>query len=496
MTRRLILSHAVAALLPLLCVVFEAHAGDPVDPQQNRSTDLLQWLSEKREWEDLPIIAAQVGSNNPEIRANAVLAFGAVWDANLALAKPREFDSGLDPSLLQAVITALENHFGVLSTASRKRSLELLSNLRYRVELIPLLLISAADQDLSVREVARIMAVRFFNTRAPGYMAILETVHFLERLNLPARSIAAAERMLDLSGPVARSEAAAWALADLPAEPERAGRVLKALHEDDSPLAKLARQLSNDRFRYRFDLVTLFTALPFGRDLLTERLLPLMNSDDPGLRRLAGTFISANRARYHPLRFVEQSIANGYPVGPDTLEAMELDLTSVCDTLAAIFKSPDTIPIAHVAAAQTVRSIGLHGDAIRGLANSLLEDEDEDVRYIAGELFNRPDIMNRARVPALLKDLRNDSPTRRMTAANQLESLGVEPKEITTALIRAVKQGDMAAREGLLRAIDRAYAARANSLDTLRKLATEPDQHDPTTRAYARAALRAVSAAP
>jgi hypothetical protein len=104
--------------------------------------------------------------------------------------------------------------------------------------------------------------------------------------------------------------------------------------------------------------------------------------------------------------------------------------------------------------------------------------------------------MNRARIPAILKDLRNDGPTRRMTAANQLESLGVEPKEITAALIRAVKQGDMPAREGLLRAIDRAYTGHANSLDTLRKLATDPDQHDPVTRAYARAALRAVSTAP
>jgi hypothetical protein len=493
MTRRPFFSHAVAALL--LCVVFKAHARDPADPQTNPTTDLTQWLSERREWNDLPIIAVQVSSQDPEVRANAVLAFGALWDANLALTKPKEFDSGLDPNLLQAVVSALENHSGVLGPAERKRSLELLGNLKYRVELIPLLLIYAADHDLSVREGATVMAAHFFNTRAPGWPALLEIVQFLQRPNLPAKSIAAAERMLDLSGPVARSEAVAWAFADFAAEQAKAERVLKALHEDDSALARLARQLSDDRFPYKLELSTLFTALPFGRDFVTERALAFMTSIDPGLRRLVGSFISANRSRYHPMRFVEQCIAAGHPIAPGTIEAMELDGTSVCDTLASILKSPDTIPIARVAAAQTVKSTGLHGDAIRALANTLLDDQVEEVRYIAGELFNRPDIMDRARVPMLVRELRNESPLRRTIAANQLDSLGVEPKEITSALIRAVQHGDMPAREGLLRAIDRAYTSRANSLDMLRKLAA-PEQSDPTTRAYARAALRAVSTAP
>ncbi|MDB5320640.1 MAG: hypothetical protein JWN40_2271 [Phycisphaerales bacterium] len=90
MSRRMIFTRTVAARLPLLCVAFLAQALDPVAAQEKERTNLARWLAEKRIWEDLPAIAGNVDSDEPEVRANAVLAFGNLWDANLALAKPRE----------------------------------------------------------------------------------------------------------------------------------------------------------------------------------------------------------------------------------------------------------------------------------------------------------------------------------------------------------------------------------------------------------------------
>ncbi|MDB5320639.1 MAG: hypothetical protein JWN40_2270 [Phycisphaerales bacterium] len=383
-----------------------------------------------------------------------------------------------------------------MGAAERKRSLEIAASYRYIPELMPLLLIAAADPDASVRDAARELAGRFMNTRPIRNPATKELVRLLERPNLPAKVIDAAERQLDVAGPAARAAAAGWALSDIAINREAATRALQALHADDSPLAKLASRAAELQSPYQSILESLFIELPFAGDSVIERAIPLLTSKDQKLRRLAGSFVAADRNRCDPMRVVQACIDTGLPLAPDALESMGLDSTSVCDHLATILKSPKTIPIARVAAAQALRSIGLHGDAIRNLANSLLDDDDEEVRYIAGELFNRQDIMNRARIPALLRDLRNDSPTRRMTAANQLDSLGVEPKEITAALIRAVKQGDMPAREGLLRVIDHAYTARTNSLDTLKNLAADTDEPDPKTRAYARAALRAVATTP
>jgi hypothetical protein len=492
MSRRLTARAAVYLVVLLCALVAETSAASP--RSEDRAT-VARWLSETRAWEDLPSIAAHINSDEPEIRANAVLAFGSLWDANLALAKPRGFVR-LDYRERKAVVEALENHFGVMSAADRKRSLEVTASLRYIPELMPLLLIAAADQDVSLRNVGRELADQ--SLKSPIYVspALHELIRFLERPNLPVKFIDAAERQLDLAGPAARTAAIGWALSDLAIDREAAIRALKTLHADDSPLAKFAYRVSNLPSAYRYALEPLFTELPFARDSIVERSIPLLTSKDPELRRLAGSFLAADRKRCDPMRVVEKCIATGLPLTREALESMELDVTSVCDALASMLQSPDSIPMARVAAAQSLKSIGRHGVAIWALANSLLDDDDEDVRYIAGEVFNRQDIMNRARVPALLRELRSDSPTRRTSAANQIESLGVEPKEITDALIRAVKQGDMPAREGILRAIDHAYTSRANSLDTLRELAAAPDQTDPTTRAYARAALRALSTAP
>jgi hypothetical protein len=95
------------------------------------------------------------------------------------------------------------------------------------------------------------------------------------------------------------------------------------------------------------------------------------------------------------------------------------------------------------------------------------------------------------RIPPLLKEPRNADVTRRMIAARRLDDLGVEPKEITAALLRAVDRRDMPAREGLINALESAHIKRRKTLEMLDQTAAQQD--DLTLRAYARAALREIA---
>jgi hypothetical protein len=94
------------------------------------------------------------------------------------------------------------------------------------------------------------------------------------------------------------------------------------------------------------------------------------------------------------------------------------------------------------------------------------------------------------RVVDLLDDLRADSATLRETAARQVESLGTFSPEVTGALRRAVAKRDMAAREGLVRAIERAAATGRPAIDELR--ATASAAVESTSRTMARAGLHEV----
>jgi hypothetical protein len=124
----------------------------------------------------------------------------------------------------------------------------------------------------------------------------------------------------------------------------------------------------------------------------------------------------------------------------------------------------------------------------------MLTNPDDAVRYAAAELLGRADVMKQMRLSALLKDLRGNSPTLRLTAARQLDELSVEPKALTAALVRAIERRDMPVREGILLALERAYASGHDALETL-KLLADTDDADGPTRAYARAALREVASA-
>jgi hypothetical protein len=216
-----------------------------------------------------------------------------------------------------------------------------------------------------------------------------------------------------------------------------------------------------------------------------------LTEEDPALSTFVARIAAADPTRLDPAKLFAAAVAADHLPPPQAVEVLHLDPAVVCRALAPfVARTGDP---QQAIALRTLKLVGLGGPEIRPALSPLLEDANADVRLFAAELLDRPDVVARLRMPALLRDLRSDDLARRTNAAHQLDALGVEPKEITTTLLRAVLSGNMPVREGLTLALERAAAEHQNALDTLKQLAA-PDNPDPAPRAYARAALREVIA--
>jgi hypothetical protein len=211
--------------------------------------------------------------------------------------------------------------------------------------------------------------------------------------------------------------------------------------------------------------------------------------EDESVRRAIAMLVAADRDRFDRHALLYLCIATGKPQSFNVLQALNLDTTEACKQMAQILRNVKT---SRAAALKTLSFTGLHGPEIRPALEPLLEDPDEALRLAAATLLDRKDVLARMRVPELLRDLRSDVIDRRMIAARRLDDLGVEPKEITGALLRAVDRRDMPAREGLIAALEAAHASHKPTLEVLQRTA---DASDPAPRAYARAALREIAAA-
>jgi hypothetical protein len=128
--------------------------------------------------------------------------------------------------------------------------------------------------------------------------------------------------------------------------------------------------------------------------------------------------------------------------------------------------------------------------AARETLRPLLRHRDSAIRATAAELLNTPEDLAIARTGDALADVHSESPTLRATAARQLHALNVLPPRLTNALIKAVDNRDLAAREGLLRALEDAYFNKTDAIASLKALANDTD---PAQKAYARAALRQIA---
>jgi hypothetical protein len=92
---------------------------------------------------------------------------------------------------------------------------------------------------------------------------------------------------------------------------------------------------------------------------------------------------------------------------------------------------------------------------------------------------------------SLLTDLRSDAPERRMQGAAYLANEQLVSKSVAAALVKAVRAGDFIVRQGLVMGIERAWADGAEVELSLRTI--QEDDPDPTHRAYAGAARRAIA---
>jgi len=150
------------------------------------------------------------------------------------------------------------------------------------------------------------------------------------------------------------------------------------------------------------------------------------------------------------------------------------------------------------ARAAAAHVIGLVGSDVPEVREALLEllsrSGEESVRVAAADALDDARARRIAHAPAVLRDLRSNDPATRLQAANRAQTLEIAEERVTAALFKAVSAGDMPAREGLTLALERAHATGSTPLKVLEELVQS--ERDPTTRAYVKAALRAVGTAP
>jgi len=220
---------------------------------------------------------------------------------------------------------------------------------------------------------------------------------------------------------------------------------------------------------------------PLLRDLAVLTSTPAPLKGVPEFRAQIGVQLAAAS------EIVRAAREAGKAPPPDALERLKSDPIVCARALANALRSPDDdFRLAAVWSLDTLSpTVRLRFSTV--LERAVRSDPEPDVRRAADWFLPDDRGQMLARVPDLVADCRADSPTLRETAARQLHELELCPKPVTPALLRAVAALDMAAREGLLRAIERAYAAQSDPVLSLQAAA---DATDSATRAYARAALR------
>jgi HEAT repeat protein len=92
---------------------------------------------------------------------------------------------------------------------------------------------------------------------------------------------------------------------------------------------------------------------------------------------------------------------------------------------------------------------------------------------------------------SIISELRSDLPERRVASASYLADEHLIPTAVAAALLRACSGGDFVAREGLVLGIERSWNDGVE-VDAALKTLGERDP-DPTRRAYAKAALKAIA---
>ncbi|MDB5320280.1 MAG: hypothetical protein JWN40_1911 [Phycisphaerales bacterium] len=451
---------------------------------------LRTWILSVEIWEDGTRAGSPRFYTDGEWHRAGVKAALLLW--NKTHACPTDEIIGIDRATKSDLLNALAAGLSTFKPERRTLALRLGDALGLEGPAsVPLVLAGIADEDADARAIMQKHANELFrpNSNDPGVVEGLVRAVTLPK-QLPHVS-AAADRCLETMGPRARSIAIDLTLARLIQGYPEAMFTLVAWSANRSPLAEAVMALGAVPTGQRAQLAQLLTALAKSPDDARNEAVGLLCADDRSLRDRTAGLIAADVARFDRHAVLKETVQAGVSQSPQLLARLELDPKIINPQIVPLLEAREVR--VRFAACSVLKVTGITGDGVSPALEALLADTDDSVCYAAAELLGRSDILIRLQIPPLLRELRNEVLIRRMVAARQLEELGVEPKEITAALRRAVDRRDMAVREGLVAALESGYVKRKPTLEMLDEAAGQ--QSDAASRAYARAALRELEAA-
>jgi HEAT repeat protein len=490
------------ALEVLESVVGEKEAARLRDPLQlnqalnpmERLNSTSTWLASIHDWNDFSDVRAALKSDIPYAQDAAVRGALKIWAARRAL--PTDRNRAGIVEVEDKLFEVFYDVFPKLSAGERACALEFgialdVNNPR----LLPLFIEALCDDDDRVKALAQTAADRFtVSTDHVDHGVIGQLVKMAIRQKEAPKPAGLAQKYINAMGAESQAMAVRWALYYLATGDGRAEEYLPKTTDPDKSLIAAANFVAhcNDA-AMRARLRDVFEA--FAHDPRTARaiLVRALIDRNCALATLAAQLAATSKETFDPPALVDAAILAlpDAPLGDlqfceAALSALRLDPPATCNRMVPHLK--DTVAARRHAALRVLKATGLVGAEIRPIVESLLDDSDDAIRYAAADVLGRTDILARAAIPGLLVELGDDDPAVRAGAAQRLDALGIEPREITAALVRATQERNMPVRHGLVLAMKRAYASRQNSLEVLRRLAG--DDQDPTTRAYCRAALR------
>ena len=304
---------------------------------------------------------------------------------------------------------------------------------------------------------------------------------------------ARAAELLKTAKGKARARAVGRALLARAAAEPKAAEVLLILNESKSPAAQMAQQVSALPPHVRPEFLRVFLYVTPGDTAAADvPLSRLVVSDDPLIRNSARAIAVMDRTIFTPERILSYIVARGTP--PD--DHLIRDLAPDPGKLGPMLLTPlnGQSESQRDAAFSLLRRLGSDAPEVREALQMQLRSDNERVRLTAADLLGDEQSRKIARAPGILLDLRSDDLRKRLVAAAAAHTLALDDPAVTSALLRAVKNKDMLAREGLVLALEIADVKQSKALDVLNDLAQSST--DPTTRAYAKAALREIAAAP
>ena len=452
--------------------------------------ELRLWALSIEIWEDLSIVGHLRYFSDAESRQARLKAALLLW--NKSHDCPTDEIISLDRARKSDLLSALGEGVSTLKAERRTLALRLGDALGLEgAASVPLVLVGIAEEDSDLRAVMQKRADELFRPDTHDPAVIRGLVQAVTQPRPLPQVKAAADKCLETMGPQAKSIAIDLTLARLIEGYPEALFTLVAWSATKSPLADRVMSLGAIPTGQRAQLAQLLTALAASPDDARNESVRLLSAEDQSLREHAAGLIAADVTRLDRHAILKETIRAGVSQSPQVLARLALDPKIINWQIVPLLENKDVR--VRFATCSVLKVTGPTGDGVRPALEALLTDLDDSVCYAAAELLGRTDILTRLQIPPLLKELRNDELIRRMIAARKLDDLGVEPKEITAALRRAVDRRDMAAREGLIAALESGYAKRKATMEMLDQTAAQ--QSDAASRAYARAALQEIAAA-